>query len=120
MEYDPLLSKLITWGSTRVEAIRRMYRALTEYRIHGIKTTIPFFKRLLFHPEFIKGNYNTHFIEEMNREITKSSQEEIEAALIAAGIHMFIENKYASIPMAQVARSNWKIQGRLMNIKNRF
>jgi len=56
----------------------------------------------------------------MNREITKSSQEEIEAALIAAGIHMFIENKYASIPMAQVARSNWKIQGRLMNIKNRF
>ena len=45
LEYDPLISKLITWGRDRGEAIERMLRALQEYSIVGIKTTIPFFRR---------------------------------------------------------------------------
>ncbi|MCJ7680190.1 MAG: acetyl-CoA carboxylase biotin carboxylase subunit, partial [Candidatus Aminicenantes bacterium] len=52
LEYDPLVSKLITWGSDRVEAIQRMLRALSEYKIYGIRTSIPFFKRILLHPDF--------------------------------------------------------------------
>lgn len=54
--YDSLLAKLITWGRNRNEAIARMRRALDEFRIGGIKTTIPFHKQLISHPLFIKGD----------------------------------------------------------------
>jgi acetyl-CoA carboxylase biotin carboxylase subunit len=61
--YDSLISKLITWGQDRQEAIDRMHRALDEYAITGIRTTIPFHQRVLAHPAFIKGDVSTDFIE---------------------------------------------------------
>jgi acetyl-CoA carboxylase biotin carboxylase subunit len=61
--YDSLISKLIVWGRTREEAIERMRRALYEYKITGIKTTIRFLERIMNTPDFRKGEYNTHFIE---------------------------------------------------------
>ncbi len=61
--YDPLISKLIVWGGNRDEAIRRMRRALYEYKITGVKTSIKFLERIMSSPDFINGNYNTHFIE---------------------------------------------------------
>lgn len=61
--YDPLISKLIVWAKTRKEAIARMKRALYAYKITGIKTSIPFLARIMENEDFIKGNYNTHFIE---------------------------------------------------------
>ncbi len=61
--YDPMISKLIVWGSDRDEAIRRMRRALYEYKITGVKTSIKFLERIMNSPDFIEGNYNTHFIE---------------------------------------------------------
>ncbi len=61
--YDSLVSKLICWGENRVEAIERMHRALDEYAITGIRTTIPFHQRVLSHPAFIKGDVTTDFIE---------------------------------------------------------
>jgi acetyl-CoA carboxylase biotin carboxylase subunit len=60
--YDPLISKLIVWALTREEAIRRMKRTLFEYKITGVKTSIPFLKRIMDTPDFINGTYNTHFI----------------------------------------------------------
>ena len=65
MEYDPLLSKLITWGWTREEAIQRMLRALSEYQIHGIKTTIPFHKKVLHNLNFREGKVSTNFVAEL-------------------------------------------------------
>jgi acetyl-CoA carboxylase, biotin carboxylase subunit len=62
--YDPLISKLISWGKTRQEAISRMRRALYEFKITGIKTNIKFLERIMEVPGFIEGNYNTHFIED--------------------------------------------------------
>lgn len=62
--YDPMISKLIVWGKTRQEAIARMQRALYEYKITGVKTSIKFLERIMAHPDFCKGNYNTHFIED--------------------------------------------------------
>ncbi len=62
--YDPMISKLITWGIDRNEAIGRMRRSLAEYTIMGVKTSINFLKRIMETPSFIKGGYNTHFIEE--------------------------------------------------------
>ncbi len=61
--YDPLISKLIVWGSTRDEAIRRMRRALYEYKITGVKTSIKYLERIMNNSDFIEGKYDTHFIE---------------------------------------------------------
>lgn len=61
--YDSMIAKLITMAQTREEAIAKMRRALDEFVIEGIKTTIPFHRALMDHPDFIKGNYTTKFME---------------------------------------------------------
>ena len=61
--YDSMIAKLITYGATREEAIARMKRALSEFVIEGIQTTIPFHIRLLEHEKFVDGNFNTKFLE---------------------------------------------------------
>ncbi|QHT60440.1 acetyl-CoA carboxylase biotin carboxylase subunit [Paenibacillus lycopersici] len=62
--YDSMIAKLIVWGATREDAIARMKRALSEFAIDGIRTTIPFHLKLLNHPKFIKGNFDIKFLEE--------------------------------------------------------
>jgi acetyl-CoA/propionyl-CoA carboxylase biotin carboxyl carrier protein len=61
-QYDSLIAKLIAWGRTREEAISRMRRALEDYRIDGLATTIPFHLKLLAHPEFLAGRATTTFL----------------------------------------------------------
>jgi acetyl-CoA carboxylase biotin carboxylase subunit len=61
--YDSLIAKLIVHGRDRDEAIMRMKRALGEFVIEGIKTTIPFYLKLFNHPDFLSGNFNTNFLE---------------------------------------------------------
>lgn len=63
--YDSMLAKLIAHGNDRNEAIRRMDRALTEYVIEGVKTTIPFHKTVINDPRFQSGKYSTDFVEEL-------------------------------------------------------
>ncbi len=62
--YDSMIGKLICWGRTRNEARRRMYRALKEYVITGVETTIPFHQAIIEDPVFMSGNFNTGFIED--------------------------------------------------------
>jgi acetyl-CoA carboxylase biotin carboxylase subunit len=62
--YDPLLSKLIVWGRDRTQAIARMRRALVEYEIMGVRTTLPFDRWLMEHPRFISGDLSTDFVAE--------------------------------------------------------
>lgn len=64
--YDSMIAKLIVHGKDRQEAIRRMIRAINEFIVDGIKTTIPFHKKLLTHPKFVEGKYTTSFVDEMN------------------------------------------------------
>jgi len=64
--YDSMVAKLITVAQTREEAISKMYRALSEYVIEGVKTTIPFHLRLMQDENFRKGNYTTKFLEDFN------------------------------------------------------
>ncbi len=71
--YDSLVAKLICWGKSRQDALRTMYRALSEFTIAPIKTTIPFHLRLLDNSLFIKGDISTHFVQEMLKE--EESQE---------------------------------------------
>jgi acetyl-CoA carboxylase, biotin carboxylase subunit len=68
--YDPLISKLATWAETRAQALDRMLRALSEYVIRGIKTNIPFHRRVLRHAAFRRGEYDTSFIERYKAELT--------------------------------------------------
>ena len=64
--YDSLVAKLIAFGNTRDEAIARMRRALEEFIIEGIKTTIPFHRKLIEHPDFQSGNFDTGFLENVD------------------------------------------------------
>jgi acetyl-CoA carboxylase, biotin carboxylase subunit len=116
--YDPLLAKLSVWGATRAEAIERLERALDEYQIDGIKTTIPFFKTIIKHEQFIAGDLDTGFIarnwqppaaEEaaVNDEVTDL------AALLAAIHHHRNLNKSINSPSAGNNLSMWKWSGRV-------
>jgi pyruvate carboxylase subunit A len=60
--YDPLLAKLVVWAEDRVQAMARMQRALGEFTVEGVKTTIPFHRAILRNPSFRSGNYNTHIV----------------------------------------------------------
>ncbi len=65
LEYDPLLAKLVVWGGTRGEAVTRLRRALGEYIVGGIQTSIPFFRRLVERPEFLRGELDTELLDRM-------------------------------------------------------
>lgn len=66
--YDSMIAKLITTAQTREEAINKMKRALDEFVIEGIKTTIPFHRQLMDHPDYVAGNYTTKFMEDFKME----------------------------------------------------
>jgi acetyl-CoA carboxylase biotin carboxylase subunit len=62
--YDPMVAKLVVWGRDRAEAIERLRRALSEFVVKGIKTSIPFHQKVVNHPVFLKGHYDTGFIDQ--------------------------------------------------------
>ena len=72
--YDSMIGKLICWGRTRNEARRRMYRALKEYVITGVETTIPFHQAIIEDPVFMSGNFNTGFIEDFYKRTGKDKK----------------------------------------------
>ncbi|MBZ0268965.1 acetyl-CoA carboxylase biotin carboxylase subunit [bacterium] len=90
IHYDPMLAKLITWGSDRHEAIRRANSALIEYRIEGPTTNIPFLRWILNHEDFVAGNVDTGWLERVRGEyhnIGYGSGRRDDIAAIAAAIH---------------------------------
>lgn len=72
--YDSMIAKLITTAQTREEAISKMKRALDEFVIEGIKTTIPFHRQLMDHPDYLAGNYTTKFMENFTMEKPKEEE----------------------------------------------
>lgn len=88
--YDPMIAKLITYGKNREEAIARMKRAIDEYRILGIETTLSFGKFVMESDAFVSGDYNTHFVQNYfhPEKNSKNTDEELEqvVAIIAANI----------------------------------
>lgn len=96
--YDNMLSKLVVWGSNRTEAIERMRRAINEYVITGIQTTLSFGEFVMTHPKFIEGDFNTHFIQNyFNPESEEVAVGESEMEVFAlAAAHFFQASKSAS------------------------
>jgi acetyl-CoA carboxylase, biotin carboxylase subunit len=109
--YDPLLSKLVAWGRTRAECIHRMRRALEEYQVLGIKTTIPFYQRVMTDPVFLSGNFTTSYIDDVFAQRDRKRQHPLlDVAIIAAAI---AEYDSVSTPITTPKQiSPWKLLGR--------
>jgi acetyl-CoA carboxylase biotin carboxylase subunit len=120
--YDPLISKLAAWGRTRSESIDRLRRALDEYEVGGIKTTLPFFREIVRDEEFKSGHLDTDFISRFNQRreeargaAAEPNQEREDMVVIAAAIHYVTLQKEASgqqAPGDRDRQSRWKMSGR--------
>jgi acetyl/propionyl-CoA carboxylase alpha subunit len=111
--YDPLVAKLLAWAPTRSEAIVRMKRALAEYAIRGIKTTIPFHRLVMEHPKFIEGDYDTTFIDRVLGKITYP-KEHYRVAAIAASRGRMLERERVRTERGRARQTvdPWKTAGR--------
>ncbi|MGE0130301.1 MAG: acetyl-CoA carboxylase biotin carboxylase subunit [Blastocatellales bacterium] len=125
--YDPMISKLATWGATRGEAVARMKRALGEYQIGGIRTTIPFFLSVLDDEEFARGEIDTGYIARfLERQKAKAATQDdnddarIVAAIVAA-INFTKQSKASAntAPAPAERASKWKTAGRVASLNNR-
>jgi len=119
IHYDPLLSKLVVWGSTRERCITRMSRALSEYSVKGIKTTIPFHARVMKNEKFLKGEIDTHFIDtQFQPQDAARIKPNEDIALVAAAIKAFLRDKSRTQRMLSGdgeggESSRWKASGRV-------
>ena len=114
--YDPMISKLVTWGETRDHAIARMKRALAEYQVRGIRTTIPFFQWLLEDDDFKAARFDTTFIDRKwgapgSGLLPGREPADEELAVIAAAVHMFTRSTTAASAVSEPV-SIWKQAGR--------
>jgi acetyl-CoA carboxylase biotin carboxylase subunit len=99
VNYDPMVAKLIAWGRDRDEAIDRLRRALEEFVVKGIKTSIPFHLRVLRHPRFLEGHYDTGFIDQHmdgGKATAQPDGEERRVALMIAAIAAYRRDKERS------------------------
>jgi acetyl-CoA carboxylase biotin carboxylase subunit len=109
-EYDPLIAKLVAYGRDRDQAIRRMKRALREYRVGGVRTTIPFFQRLLNDAEFLAGRLHTGLIDSNRDKLLLESAAEVEeVAVLAAALAQMAERPVR--PPAGRRPSRWRELG---------
>jgi acetyl-CoA carboxylase biotin carboxylase subunit len=109
--YDPMVSKLVAWGDDRAEALARMRRALDEYRVGGIKTNLPFHRRLLRHPQFLAGEYDTGFIDREKATLLAPyapDAEELDVATIAAALHHAAARPAPAETPSPTGRSAWR------------
>jgi acetyl/propionyl-CoA carboxylase alpha subunit len=111
IHYDPMIAKLAVWGRSRGEAIDRLRRALDEYEVSGITTTLPFFREVVRDEEFVSGRLDTGFIARFNerRSPDESSQVEVDLAAIAAALSYSKRQQQASMQIAMKALpSRWR------------
>ena len=110
IHYDPMISKLVTYGYNRKDALMRMRRAVAEYKILGIKTTLPFFERVLRHPAFVAGDFDTSFVDKVFAEDDRQRERPWEVAVAAAAIRVLRERQAARFEpqAAGSASSGWR------------
>ena len=108
IHYDPMVAKLVVWGADRADAIRRTERALREYRIRGIRTSIPFFRAIMADPDFQAGRVSTGFLSPERMERLIGATEIPEAAFIAAAIAATEQARRGVAPPAGGALDRWK------------
>lgn len=114
IHYDPMISKFAVVGRNREEAIERMRRALREYGIEGIKTTLPFFRQVMEDEVFVSGDLDTGFIEGFmsRRPVESQNQDERDLAIIIAAL-TDLRRRKAVRPASTIEKSRWAAAGRL-------
>jgi acetyl-CoA carboxylase biotin carboxylase subunit len=136
IDYDPLISKLAAWGRDRAQALARMKRALREYEVLGIQTTVPFFRWILDQPAFETAAFHTGYLDELLQQrqgepfVTADTDEE-DVAAIAAALHALAQRDPVAsgaspprlrggvpwlAPREQTNKS-WKQRGRLEGLR---
>jgi acetyl/propionyl-CoA carboxylase alpha subunit len=109
--YDPMIAKLVTYGKDRQEAIRRMIRAIGEYRITGVATTLGFCRFVLEHEAFVSGNFDTHFVQTYFSpdKLHDASDHEAEVAtIIAARLQQQLRQPVLSPSQEPAKASGWR------------
>jgi acetyl/propionyl-CoA carboxylase alpha subunit len=109
--YDPMIAKLIVYGNNREEAIERMLRAIDDYRITGVSTTLPFCRFAVNHQAFRTGQFDTHFVANYFKPeyLTTQSTDLEEVATIAAAF-CWEQNKISQSPnqtLNTLSTNNW-------------
>ena len=104
--YDPMIAKLITWGTTREDCIHRLQRALAEYMLTGIKSNIVLHKNIFVHPTFFDGSYTTQFIDQ---QVAGKKQREL---FMFVDEHVFLIAAAITAYKRQQERRDFRIQPR--------
>jgi acetyl-CoA carboxylase biotin carboxylase subunit len=117
IHYDPMIAKLAVWGRSRREAIDRLGRALHEYEVSGITTTLSFFREVIRDDEFISGRLDTSFISRFNERRAarekQSPEVEEDLAIIAAALSYAEWQRQTALQMAmKTSQTRWKLAGR--------
>ena len=122
--YDSMVSKLVAWGGTRAEAIERMARALSEYDVGGLKTTLPLFRWILRHQDFVAGRFDTGFLDRILAErepgpFVDAGPEAEVVAVLAAAIRAVMRTGCSQSPRTAVdsSRANWRQAARLDGLR---
>ncbi|MFT6829152.1 MAG: acetyl-CoA carboxylase biotin carboxylase subunit, partial [Roseivirga sp.] len=111
--YDPMIAKLVTYGKDRTEAIQRMVRAIQEYNITGVKTTLNFCEFAIQHEAFTSGKFDTKFVQNYFKPemLQQLNPEHMEIAAVLAA--MVVEDKStANMKIKDNQPSNWKLRVR--------
>jgi len=111
IHYDPLVSKLVVWAPSREEAIRRMRRAVAEYRVVGIRTTLPLFERVLASPAFVSGDFDTSFLDTGLEAKAAGNPRRVEVAVAAAAIRAFEERRASRVDPGGGGAPAWRAAG---------
>jgi acetyl-CoA carboxylase, biotin carboxylase subunit len=111
--YDSMIAKLVAWGGSRTEAVARMSRALREYQVLGIRTTIPFFIWLMEQPEYLRGEYDTTYLDRLlashkGETFSALGPREAELVTIAAALDAYFRAGLDVASPPQAARSFWQ------------
>jgi len=113
IHYDPLMAKLIVWGRDRDEAIRRTARALAEFGVAGVRTTIPFHAAVVRHPDFLAGRLSTAFVERLGDALTAAPDPaRRRAAAIAAALYAYRRAGRATLAAPAAGPSPWALAAR--------
>jgi len=117
--YDPLIAKLVVWGATRKEAIERTLRALHEFKVTGVKNNVRFLERIALAEDFVKGNYNTHFIEDnydFLMQAGSNTQTDQDLVMIASLMEYLDKVKPVQPEAKATRKNNWKDYNRVRNV----
>lgn len=112
--YDSMISKLVVWGADRPEAITRLRRVLDEYRVAGVRTTLPFFRWLVGQPEFSAGAFDTTYLDALlaSRKgqpfVAPCGPDVDDAAMVAAVSAWFRANQSSASPVHMAEASAWR------------